>query len=94
MAGVSKILSSPLKPSVVWSKDYAELSGVPLKYPYQITIYAKNGAEIARLKSSELDVSRGYPQSLFYPNTDAVEALIIRGLEKFRVPLKEHKALN
>ena len=98
MANVSKVMHSPLKPSVLWCKDgaFEEVMGVDTEvtYPYQVTIYAHNGTEIARLKSTDSAVNNGCPQYLFYPNNEAFEALIIRGTTKYRVPMREHKALN
>ena len=94
MANVSKIMHSPLPPSVMWAREHCQLNGDELSYPYQVTIYAKNGAEIARLKSTEDEVNCAYPQSIFYPDPNAFEVLITRDLDKFRIRLKEHKALN
>ena len=99
MAQVSRIMHSPLKPSVVWPKDYAEEEAVQnvtseITYPYHITINAHNGSKIAQLKCTDSAVNNGYPQYLFYPNPDAYEAIVTRGLNKYRLPLKEHKALN
>lgn len=102
MANVNKIMHSPLQPSVQWARDY----GIKVhagqtydrEYPYQVTIYAKNGAEIARLKCAEAGVNTASPQYIFYPNTNAFEALITRGegssMKNYKVRLKEHKALN
>lgn len=102
MANVSKILHSPLPPSVQWARDYGKKTqGGQIQernYPYQVTVYAKNGAEIARLKSAETGVNTVCPQYVFYPNVEAFEVLITRGegsdLKNYRVRLKEHKALN
>lgn len=101
-ANVNKIMHSPLQPSVQWARDYGVnvSSGTTTDrvYPYQVTVYAKNGAEIARLKSAETGVNTTSPQYIFYPNTDAFEALITRGdgssMKNYMVRLKEHKALN
>jgi len=98
MAGVKKKMHSPLKPSVMWARDYSKFNGDYVNYPYQVSIYAKNGAEIAKLKVTEASVNTSFPQNIFYPNPDAFEAVIVRstsqGNEKYKIRLKEHKALN
>lgn len=98
MANVSRIMHSPLKPSVILPKDYMDETvgqvTSEVTYPYQVTIYAHNGSQIARLKSTDSAVNSGWPQYLFYPNPKAFEAIVTRGANKYRLPLKEHKALN
>jgi len=94
MAQVGKVMHTPLQPSVQWAKEYYEDHGAEEQHMWQINIYSKNGGRMALMKTTEIGVNVRWPLFVFYPNTNATEAVLIHGDTRYKVRLREHKALN
>ena len=94
MAQVGKVMHTPLQPSVQWAKEYYEDHGAEEQHMWQINIYSKNGGRMALMKTTETGVNVRWPLFVFYPNTNATEAVLIHGDTRYKVRLREHKALN
>ncbi len=88
MARVSKVLHSPLPLSTQLPTDYTTGHNM-----HEI-LYVKNGGLTAELRTTSTDANVTWPKFLFYPGTDATEAIIIHNSARYKVKLKEHKALN
>ena len=97
MASVNKIMHAPLQPKVQWAREYYKTTGLnptTEEHMWQINIYAKNGGRIALMKTTANDVNVRWPLYVFYPNVNATEAVLIHGDTRYKVRLREHKALN
>ena len=94
MANVSKIMHAPLQPKVQWAREYYKVLDATENNQWQINIYAKNGGRMALMKTTADDVNVRWPLYIFYPNPNATEAVLYHGETRYKVRLREHKALN
>lgn len=88
MANVSKILHSPLPLHTQFPTDYTT------SHNYHEILYVKNKGVTAELRTTSTSANVTWPKFLFYPGKDAQEAIIIHNSARYKVKLKEHKALN
>lgn len=90
MAHVSRVMHSPLPLATQWAHDYT--SG----HAYNEIVYANNGGGRCELITAGSGMGVTWPKFIFYPGTDAREVVLYRDgtSVKYRIKLKEHKALN
>lgn len=89
MAKVNKQLHSPLALPTQWAHDYTT------GHSYHEIVHVNNGGLVAELRTTTASMGVNWPQFIFYPGTNAKEAIFIKdGSTRYIVKLKEHKALN
>lgn len=88
MARVSRQLHSPVALPTQWAHDYTT------GHSYHEIVHVNNGGLVAELRTTTASMGVNWPQFIFYPNTDAKEAIFIKDSVRYIVKLKEHKALN
>lgn len=93
MAGVEKVLHSPIALESQWAHDYNLDNHGKM---YQEIVSVANGGRTATLRTTGNNMAVSSPKYLFYPNTYAREIVLVKDgtTLKYRFKLKEHKALN